>query len=243
MSEPGGTFPVAAFVFAVGLAMVHLVSGTEVLSVLGRRRRWLSAAGGASVAHVLVLLLPEVSEAASRFREVRGDELLFEQAMYVVVLLGFVFFYGVEVIVVQATGAEPQSAPTVYWADVGVFAVYSAIVGYLLFHQEVPGVVNPLLYAVAMAFHFTATDYGIRRHLGTAHDRLGRWVLASATLLGADVDLLLVPGGIVLQVLFAFVAGSIVLNVIKEELPEAPDGLFVPFAAGAAAYTALVLFV
>ena len=44
-----------------------------------------------------------------------------------------------------------------------------------------------------------------------------------------------------LAVLFAFLAGGVILNVIKEELPEEQESLFWAFALGAALYTALLL--
>ncbi|MFC7225776.1 hypothetical protein N0B31_00025 [Salinirubellus salinus] len=43
--------------------------------------------------------------------------------------------------------------------------------------------------------------------------------------------------------LFAFVSGGIVLNVIKEELPEAERGRFRSFFAGAVAYTFVVTLI
>ena len=41
--------------------------------------------------------------------------------------------------------------------------------------------------------------------------------------------------------LFAFLAGGVILNVIKEELPEEQESLFWAFALGAALYTVLLL--
>ncbi len=41
--------------------------------------------------------------------------------------------------------------------------------------------------------------------------------------------------------LFAVLAGAIILNVMKEELPEERESRFGAFAAGAAAYTGLLL--
>jgi zinc transporter ZupT len=43
--------------------------------------------------------------------------------------------------------------------------------------------------------------------------------------------------------LFAFLAGGVVLNVLKEELPEERQSRFAPFALGAAGYGALLLMV
>jgi hypothetical protein len=41
--------------------------------------------------------------------------------------------------------------------------------------------------------------------------------------------------------MFAFLAGGIILNVLKEELPEERESRFSAFTAGTAAYAALLL--
>ena len=46
---------------------------------------------------------------------------------------------------------------------------------------------------------------------------------------------------IMLAVLFAFLGGGVILNVIKEELPQEQESLFWAFALGASLYTALLL--
>jgi hypothetical protein len=43
--------------------------------------------------------------------------------------------------------------------------------------------------------------------------------------------------------LFSFLSGAIVLNVLKEELPEERKSRFLPFLAGAATYGALLVVV
>lgn len=242
LSVATGTSPVAASVFTVCLALVHLLGSRWTVADAAGQRRWLSAAGGATIAYVFVLLLPEVSEAALVVGELRGDAFLAEQAVYLTALLGFVLFYGVEVVVVQRLGEDVEESSLVYRGHVVVFAVYSGLIGYLLFHQEVTGLANLFFYAVAMGLHFAITDAGLRRHHGTGFDRVGRWILAGATVLGGSVGLVTEIGGLLLSTLFGFVAGAVVFNVIKEELPDVTESRFAAFAAGALAYTAVLLF-
>ena len=44
-----------------------------------------------------------------------------------------------------------------------------------------------------------------------------------------------------LAVLFAAVAGAVILNVLKEELPDERESCFSAFLGGAAAYTVLLI--
>jgi hypothetical protein len=241
-AETAAYGPLVPFAFTVVLALVHVASGS-LQSIGGREReRWLSASGGAFVAYVFVLLLPEVSEAAltaSRFRE---EAFLAEQRVYVAALLGFVAFYGVEVVVSQRTGESAEEADVVFWFHVAVFTLYSGLIGYLLFHQEAPGFLNLAFYVLAMALHFLVTDDGLRRHHGAQFSHIGRWVLAAGTLAGGVLGLTIEVSGLGLWLAFGFVAGALVLNIVKEELPEADEGRFLTFAAGAAAYSLVIVF-
>ena len=44
-----------------------------------------------------------------------------------------------------------------------------------------------------------------------------------------------------IAVLFGFLAGGVIMNVLKEELPEERESRFWAFALGAAAYAAILL--
>jgi len=227
---------------AVALALVHLFAGR--LGVGGRipRSRWLSLAGGVSVAYVFVHLLPEIGAAATTLaaRGTTTDESL----GYLIALLGFVSFYGLEQFVRRSSpdsGADAdRSGAAVFWIHVGSFAAYNAIVGALLLDRELGGLFP---FFVAMALHFLVTDDGLRDRHGATYRRRGRWVLAAAVLVGVVVGDALEDTELLVSVFVPFLAGGIVLNVIKEELPSDRESRFSAFALGAAGYAALLLFV
>jgi hypothetical protein len=238
-TAPVARVPTVAAVLALGLAVVHLTAGRLELLPSRYRRGLLSAGGGASVAYVFVLILPEIGEEAAAVAE-SGVGFLAEQLVFLVALAGFVAFYGVEV-AVSRRGTPAAGADAVYWAHVGVFAAYSAVVGYLLFHQERPGLSNLFFYALAMALHFAVTDYGLHRHHGEVFDTGGRALLAAGTLLGALVGGLTEVDELRLSLLFGFLAGAIVFTVVVEEIPEITEARFAAFVAGAALFSAVLL--
>jgi hypothetical protein len=124
---------------------------------------------------------------------------------------------------------------------VGSFALYNALIGYLMLHREEPGVGSLIFFAFAMGVYFVVNDFGPREDHKGAYDRAGRWVLAAAVLAGWAVGLLLDISEAALAVLFAFLAGGVVMNVLKEELPEERQSRFWAFALGAAIYSAFLL--
>ncbi len=233
---------------AAGLAIVHLFSGKlRFLDVLPRSR-WLSAAGGISVAYVFVHLLPDLAEEQETIREATGEAFNFlEYHVYLVALLGLAAFYGLDRAAKasrrrkRSVGKEDAAGAGVFWLHVASFAVYNALIGYLLLHREEPGFRSLILFAFALGVHFVVNDYGLREdHKGLYH-RIGRWMLAVAILVGWVVGLFFEVSEAAIAVLFAFLAGGIVLNVLKEEIPEERQSSFGAFAVGVAAYAAVLL--
>lgn len=119
--------------------------------------------------------------------------------------------------------------------------LYNALIGYLLLHREEQDLRGLFFFAAAMGFHFLVNDYGLREDHRDTYHRVGRWVLAAAVAAGWVVGLWTTLNRAALAMLFAFLAGGVVLNVLKEELPEERQSRFWPFAAGAASYAALLL--
>jgi hypothetical protein len=241
MASTAATTAVIALVFA----LVHLVGAR--MRFLGGvpRSLWLSTAGGVSVAYVFVHLLPEL--AAHQARAGDAQALAADRGLYLLALTGLALFYGLERLVRQsARGArqrgEPSRASTpAFWLHLGSFALYNLLVGYLLLHREESDARGLAIYAVAMALHFIVNDQGLRQMHGAAYDRQGRWLLAAAPVAGWLLGLRVTLPPAALAAAFALLAGSVLLNVLKEELPEERESRFWAFAAGAAAYAALLL--
>ncbi len=234
---------------AAALAVAHLVAGK--LRFLGGipRSIWLSMAGGVSVAYVFVHLVPDLAEGQEALAEALGEGPTFiEHHIYLLTLVGLAVFYGLERAAIMSrqrrrTGGGADTASLgVFWLHIASFAAYNALIGYLLQQGgEIDDAPFVLLFGTAMGLHFVVNDVGLREHHKDAYDRIGRWVLAVAILLGWGVGLAGEIPEAAQAALLGFLAGGVVLNVLKEELPEERESRFWAFALGAAAYTALLL--
>lgn len=235
-----------ALAIAVVLAGVHVIAGRLRFLEGVPRSRWLSLAGGVSVAYVFIHILPEL---AAGQEEVEAANVLgvrfVEHHVYLVALLGLAIFYGLERMARRSRGgkedARPAADPQVFRLHMGSFALYNLLVGYLLLHREEETAQSLLLFGIAMALHFVVNDFGLREHFRDDYDHLGRWLLAASVLAGWLLGLALDLHEAAVAVLFAFLAGGVVLNVLKEELPEERQARFLPFAGGVVAYTAVLL--
>ena len=141
----------------------------------------------------------------------------------------------------EKVGKGDITTQGVFWVHIASFAIYNALIGYLLMHREKPDIKNLLLYSFAMALHFVVNDFGLRENHKHLYDRIGRWILAFSVIVGWVIGSGTQIGEMAIAVLFAFLAGGIVLNVLKEELPEERESRFWAFALGAAIYSTLLL--
>lgn len=235
---------------ALGLGLIHVFAGRLRFLSKQPRSRWLSAAGGVSVAYVFVHVLSDLAESDVQFRAF-GERWAgaLEHHVYLIALAGMVIFYGLERLSkqsrndsVQATG-EDVTGPGVFWIHISSFAAYNALIGYLLLHREISGLRSLLLFSAAMATHFLVNDFGLRRDHKQRYDRIGRWLLAGAVIGGWAIGWATRIHQAAIAALFGFLAGGVLLNVLKEELPEEQQSNFWAFVIGAIGYTALLLLV
>lgn len=250
MEEGGSGLLMILFsaLLAVGLVAVHLFSGRLRFLDVFPRSRWLSAASGISVAYVFVHLLPDLAEEQETIREAAGESFGFlEYHVYLVALVGLAVFYGLDRAAKssrrrnRSVGKGDAAGAPVFWLHVASYSLYNALIGYLLLHRETPGLGSLFLFAFALGLHFVVNDYGLREDHKGLYDRLGRWVISAAVLAGWLVGLAFDVSEAALAVLFAFLAGGVILNVLKEELPEERESSFLAFALGAAFYSAVLL--
>jgi hypothetical protein len=235
--------------FALGLTLVHLFAGQLRFLETIPRSRWLSLASGISVAYVFVHVLPELNAAQQDLSNQPTSGLAFlEHHVYLLALLGLVAFYGLERSAKVSQRRNRRQGKTeittvgVFWIHIASFAAYNALIGYLLVHREEPEFFSLFLFFLAMAMHFIVNDFGLRENHKHPYDRIGRWILAAAVVVGWAIGTHLRIHQAAVAVLFAFLAGGIVLNVLKEELPEERESRFWAFAFGAIVYTILLLF-
>lgn len=238
----------ASAVAMVGLVAVHVWAGRLRFIDVIPRSRFLSVAGGMSVAYVFLRILPELGRTELQVGpEVREALNVPRHPIYLVALAGLVVFYGLERWATasrEAHRAETgEDCPTavVFWVSIASYAMVNFAVGHLLVGLQGLGVRRLSLFFLAMALWFVVNDYGLRTDHRERYRRVGRWVLTLSVALGWLVGIgRLVPPATV-SLALAFVAGGIVLSVLKEELPRERESRFWAFALGAAAYSALLL--
>lgn len=232
-------------VLAVGLAILHLVDWRLRFFDAVPRSAWLSFAGGVSAAYVFMHLLPELASLHAELDGATGP-LGFGVVRHVwfLGLVGLVAFYGLELLVDDAQERHRGTVPKgIFWIHIAGYALYNVLIGYLLEWDEGRTATGTILFALAMGFHFLVNDASLRSDHPERYGRHGRWLLAGSVLGGCLLGIATtVPQGAI-AALLGLLGGSVVLNAMKEELPETHESRFVPFLGGAAVYTAILLAV
>jgi hypothetical protein len=231
------------------LAATFILGGRLEIGLKTHRRRWLSLAAGVATSYVFVHLLPELSEAQQIFTRATAEKgLAFpESRVYSSALVAFVLMYGLECIVARSRerGETPHESEgkIVSWIHIGVFALYCALVTYVMTRESERGVLFLIFYYLAMSLHFLGTDHAFRREYGKWYDGCGKWVLAGGVLAGWLVASLSPLSIEVLATLMGFVGGGVVMNSMITELPKEKEGRFWPFCGGALGYGVLLLLI
>ena len=244
----GSSLPLAALVAAAALMLV------QVLVPLVRRRvspgsaRFQSLAGGLAVAYVFARLLPDLAKPATAARADLPGGLfgLLEDHAFLVALAGLLLYFAVlDWAQDQDRREERQEGrtptPWPFWASGVLYLVFNLFVGYLLVHQVRPGPTELVLYTVALAARYLTGEIALRDQDPRVYDRLGRWVLAAAVLVGWGIGVATDFGDAAVSVFSALLAGSIILTSLKQQLPGSGRVRLPVFGGACIAFTALLL--
>lgn len=243
--------PLLSTISIIALALLHILAGRLRFLHVVPRSRWLSFSGGAAVAYVFVHLMPELNRIQETYRESLSI-LPTEQPVFVLALTGLVAFYLLErslrrsmpgTAARETREADAASSDSAFLAHMISFSIYSSIIGYFVSELGEQSISGELAFVVAMGFHFLANDYGLRKDHGARYDHYGRWVLAASLFAGWLIGVFDLVTGMIPHVMLAVLAGGVILNTLKEELPAERESCMTAFLGGAVAYAALLHFV
>lgn len=240
-----------ALLAALVLAGVFVVNNLCRSATMGRfwaRRRYVSAAAGISVAYVFVDVLPELELQQRILLNAAGSAaLLFaEQRIYLLALVSFVVFYGLEHMVL--VGRERQSAKKTgkldpaYLTQLAGYLAYSTLIGYLLVERGNRGTLPLAIYTFAMAVHFFIVDHALYEEHANRYAPHGRWLLAASIVIGWLFAVEMPLPELQIARLFAVLAGGVVITSLRTELPDDRDGRFWPFCLSALGFAGVLIF-
>lgn len=209
-----------------------------------------SLAGGLAVAYVFLHLLPEVAAGNEAIGEALSDVVtltpLLELAIFAVAMAGFLVFYGLERLAGHTAERKGHSEPgvAVYRLHLASFMMYNGLITYSMALRVRTGLLFAVLFTLAMGLHFVLTDRTFSERYPRRFRATGRVFLAGALLAGWLLDAAFAPTNtLIVTLLTAFLAGSVLLNVFKEEIPSSRRSSFPWFVGGLTGYASLLAVV
>lgn len=233
---------------AIGLAAIHAFFSKLTIPTFIPPHKWLSFAGGVSIGFVFLEIFPELSHAQAEIEHAQLPIVIYlENHVYLLALLGLAVFYGLDSLVLQSRKTNREinrtdnASTAIFWIHISAFAVLNVILGYLLQDLGSHSLYTCILFFTALALHFFIIDHHLYEHHKISYNQRGRWLLVAAVILGMVLGQTAMLDKAGVLVVWSFLAGSIILNVLKRELPDEKESCFMSFIVGAALYTGLLL--
>ena len=235
-------------ILAIGLALVHAFLAKLNISKLIPEFRWISFAGGVSIGYVFVEMFPELSHAQEELEHSAIPFIAYlENHVYILAMLGLLVFYGLDVLAFKSRtknqNTDKKSGSFIFWAQIIAFTIINGIFGYLLQDLEDHSLLMCILFFLTVSLHFFIIDHHLREHHPVLYDKQVRWIFTAAIMVGAIAGQSLHLNEAALSIVWSFLAGSLIFNILKHELPDERESCFGSFATGAGLYTALLLLI
>jgi hypothetical protein len=227
------------------LVTFHYLSPWFASHLPGDGRAYISFAGGVAVAYVFLHMLPNLVE----YNKPIGKLLINNQwltpftelTIYIVALCGFLIYYGLDLLAEGHRRAGHESG-FAYNLHLTMFCLYNFLITYTMSLRALVSLTATILFTVAMALHFVLTDRKFSRLYSDKFNRMGRYVLISALLVGWIYSVIFDPVNVLVAAfMVAFLAGSVLLNVFREELPGAGLASFSWFTLGSVLIAVVLL--
>lgn len=210
----------------VALCLLAIGSCHWLAALLSQRpaqeqARWASFGGGAGLAYVFIHLLPELASGGRTITEAVGTQAYLPSAMtesllFLTTLVGVVIPYALNVITQQV----PASRGWTGAARLATFGLINYLYAYSLPSLLTTGISYGLLFTVAISAHILLADRTMASEHPQAFRRRFRWIGSGTLLLGTVHAAVLHPvSDLTLAIATAFVGGSLLISVFREELP------------------------
>lgn len=229
-------YSVVSFFSVLTLVAVHLFAYKMQAIDRLSHGRFLSVGGGIAIAYIFIDLLPKLSEADNIVRNFLASIFpYFERHVYVIALFGFLLFFLVD----RSTNSAWER--TGYWLSIGSYALFNFLIGYAVSYEDDPSIQPLALFTFAMALHYFTNDYTLMRNNSTTYRTYDRFILVICLILGWLFGNWFMISDAAIALVNAFIAGGVIMNVTRHELPMDNPNNSGTFLLGAIFYTIVLL--
>ena len=226
------TVAIGCFFITIHLLANHLIPTDRI-----KKLRWLSLSGGFAVGYVFIYILPSLHREQKKLDQEHTSLFTMESELYFIGLLGLVVFFGVQKIVSNNDTSDHNGH---FWLHTIFFMIYNMLIAYTVIASNVQGI-QAFFYAAAIGMHFIAVAHDLWRENPEKYTKVGRFVIASGIFIGWLIGVVFQLSSFFQSIIFAFISGAMILNVLKNELPNDKDAHFPTFTIAIIFYTVVTL--
>ena len=221
-----------AFLSILTLASIHFFASKMEFVDKILHGRFLSVGGGIAIAYVFVDLLPNLSENDKVIHDwLSGFFPYFERHVYVLALSGFLFFF------IMDRSKYLVWKETSFWLSLGSYALFNFFIGYAIAYKDDPSIQPLGLFTFAMALHYFTNDYTLIKEDMLKYEGCGKWVLIGFLIFGWAAGNWVIISDAAIALVNAFIAGGVIMNVTRHELPADNPNSTETFLLGSVFYT------
>lgn len=215
------------FLVAMVLAATH-VAGPHLRRFFASHEESVrSLGGGMAAAYAFLLLLPELEYG----HEFLGDGIHF------LMVGGLLLFLALEIYLQRSEERGELSVARAFHLHIAMMWLYNWTVVYALPDLVLNVGAQAMISAAAIGLHLLYKDFVVGFHEREQFDRWGRFWLASAPLVGWACVFFFTPTEAVSDLLFALLAGYLLQNVFRNELPGYHESKIRWFTGGVLLFT------
>ena len=220
------------FVVALVFSAIHIWSDKLYGFLYKSERVAVSFGGGMAVTYVFIHLMPELD---------KGTRLL-GIGVHFITLFGFLLFYGIQHYCWKVRSKERKKKPLTFYLKLGFSCLYNGLLIYAIPELFDKSPLFLILYILAMSIHLISSDRSLSEDYHHEFQSWGRYVLVASIVAGLTIDIFTEPANeLVSDVLTAILAGSLMFNIFKDELPNPENSSFRWFCGGVGLYLILLV--
>lgn len=213
----------------------------------------LSFFGGVTATYVFLDLLPSLQYSDLYLKQLGADNQfiqLYEDSIFLVVLIGFLLFFSLEHIAVKPirkhqTGdidLKKIASKRIFMIQLITLAFLNFVLSFVFIFEFETGIIAATLYGVAVSMHLFISSQTMLEQYQSYQAKFGRYVLAAVPIIGWIASLLIPETIAQAYVLLAFISGVILYHSIRNELPTSlRRGSLAFFLIGALLYAVILI--
>jgi hypothetical protein len=214
-------------------ALIHLFAEKVRRYSKKYQGKMLSFGSGVAISYVFVDLMPKLALQDSAVKAILKQFFPYlEHHVYLLALIGFLVFYLVD---------QSHSSRSSFWLSRTSYMLFNFFVGYAVADPNNLEVQPLLLFSIAIGLHYFVIDYSLSQAHGQRYDKREKWLLITALFLGWMTGFSIELSKTAMALIDAFIAGGVIMNVTRHELPRTNPHSVPTFLFSAFFYTAVLL--